>query len=122
MSKPVLLNNCKGRQHSHLFGPKAFYDLNTYGTQAKKATDLHVGTICIVAQKPDDENMVRLDRYSFEAERLMTDLESGEDVRVMFGELLDSETLPKAEAASHDIYSRIFTVNGHFKQVSVIEG
>ena len=54
-------------------------------------------------------------------ERLMTDPESGDDVRVMFGELLDSETLPKDKAASHDLYSGLFTVNGDFKQVSVVE-
>ena len=120
MISHVLLNNCKGRPHSELFGAKAFYDLNNHGIQAKKATDLRVGTICIVAQKPDNQNMVQLDRYSFEIERLMTDPETGDDVRVMFGELLDSETLRKDKAASHDLYSGLFTVNGDFKRVSVV--
>lgn len=121
MTSPFLLNNCKGRPHSQLFGPKAFYDLNTFGIQSKKATGLCVGTICIVAQKPNGENMVRFDRYSFEKESIMTDPNSGDEVRVMFGEWLDSETLPKDKAASHDTYSGLFTINGDFKQVSVFE-
>ncbi|QDT16625.1 hypothetical protein [Alienimonas californiensis] len=121
MDKPVLLNNCKGRPHATLFGPKAFYDLNTHGVQTRKATDLRVGRVCIVAQKPDDQDMVQLDRYSFEFERLMADPEFGDDVRVMFGELLDSETLPKDKAASRSLYSALFNVNGDFKQVAVVE-
>ncbi len=122
MDTPVLFNNCNGRSHAELFDQSnAFFDLNTFGVQANKAINLRVGTVCIVAQRPTSVGDVRFDRYSFESERLMTDPESGEDVRVLFGVHLDSETLPKPDAAKHSLYSDLFTVNGDFKQVSVVE-
>ena len=120
MTDVTLFNNCKGRPHSTLFGSGAFFDLNTDGRQAEQATDLRVGSICIVAQQPDDRNRVRFDRCSFTSERIMPDPDSGNDVRVLFGELLDSETLAKADAARHPVYSDLFNVKGHFKQTAVV--
>jgi hypothetical protein len=36
----MLFNNCKRRPHADLFGPTAFYDLDTTGEQADPNTHL----------------------------------------------------------------------------------
>jgi hypothetical protein len=118
---PVLFNNCQARRHSQLYPAGAFYDLNEYGAQANMATDLQSGQHCCVAT-PTENGDIEFAWYRYtRTERLPDPDETGEQVRVLFGEWLGSETLPKAEAVETEPYSGFFNVHGHFKQWSAIQ-
>jgi hypothetical protein len=70
---PILFNNCARRPHSKLYKePKAFYDLNTTGNQAKLATDLKRGQECIVASYDDNRDVI-FKSYSFSRESIRVD-------------------------------------------------
>lgn len=118
----VYFNNCKNRPHEQLFGPGAFYDLNTTGVQASQATDIEVGQPCVVATSADGDG-VTFTWYSFLQERRRR--EQGKDAsrerfRVFYGDNLTAETMTKTAASSHPRYNAFFNVKGHFKQQSTI--
>ena len=113
-------NNCRTRNHAALYPAGAFYDLYRTGQQANMATDLKPRDKCVVAT-PADGGDINFSWFSFTHERVM-DMpdELGTKVRVLFGKLIRSECLLKAEAAGCEPYSVFFNVNGHFKRPSVI--
>jgi hypothetical protein len=120
----MLFNNSRCRPHSQLFGAGAFYDLNQYGRQANMATDLEPGQHCCVATPAEGDDIV-FAWYCFSGERQVQDPAPRPDaptttVRVLFGEWLGSETLPRADAVTTAPYAAFFNVNGHFKRPSVI--
>jgi len=116
----MLFNNCRSRHHAQLFGAGAFYDLNQYGLQANMATDLQPGQHCCVAT-PAENDDIEFAWYCFSHEQPMANPDDPNSiVRVLFGERLGAETLPRAEAIGTGPYSDFFNVNGHFKRPSVI--
>ncbi len=115
----LLLNNCRGREHTRLYGVDAFYDLYTTGYQANMATDLRADQVCVVASKPSIGG-IAFSWYSFEREELMKDDEKI-TCRVFFGPHIRTETLSRAEAVKHGDYSGFFDINGNFKRRSVIK-
>lgn len=117
---PVFFNNCKNRPHADLFGPRAFYDLNRTGEQANMALNLQPGAECVVATRSSDGDDLVFTWFSFSHEETMP-AEDGALVRVLFGDCLRSETLPRSQAIATDPYSAFFNVNGHFKRRSVVE-
>jgi len=114
-------NNCRARNHAALYPAGSFYDLYRVGRQANMATSLRPGDECVVAT-PAKSGDIDFSWFSFTHERVM-DMpdEPGTRVRVLFGKLIHSECLPKAEAAVSEPYSVLFNVNGHFKRPSVIQ-
>jgi hypothetical protein len=117
---PVFFNNCRCRPHTGLFGPSAFYDLNTTGKQAEMATDLKPGEECIVAAY--DDGGVVFKWFSLQRKKLMPDPEEpGTKVRVFYGKMIKSKYLSKAKAAKTKPYSIFFNIDGNFKRPSVIK-
>jgi hypothetical protein len=114
---PVFFNNCEGRDHATLYGPGAFYDLETTGTHAQLAKDLQQGTECVVATQSANKQ-VTFRWFSFFREDVLP-AEDRSPTRVFFGQELRSETMSKAAAAATEAYAAFFDVNGNFKQQSV---
>jgi hypothetical protein len=113
-------NNPKGRDCPTIYGrPDAFYDLGTTGVQAKQAEDIKVGDECIVATV-EGKDRVLFTRVTFSGEELMPD-EHGQRQRVLFGKRGTRETLSKADASRHAVYSKFFDKNGNFKRQSTIQ-
>ncbi len=112
-------NNCHGRNHKLIYGSGAFYDLNTDGRQANQAKNLSVGQQCIVATPGTDSQIVFI-WFSFFHEVIKPD-EFGKPCRVMYGDLIKSNSLLKKDAARDALYSAFFDKNGHFKRQSVIQ-
>jgi hypothetical protein len=115
---PIFCNNCRRRDHIALFGEGAFYDLNREGRQATMATNLRPGDECVVAT-PDGDGDIVFNWFSFSHEAIMRD-DEGDDVRVLFGKWLRSETLSRSDAAGLEPYSVFFNVKRHFKRMSII--
>jgi hypothetical protein len=115
---PHYLNNCKNRDHAKIYGPDAFYDLDTSGRQAEKQFIFRAGDWCVVANEPTS-GIIRFAWYKFTESRLAAD-EKQYQVRVLYGKLEKEESIPKDEAVSHKYYRPFFNKNGHFKQQSVI--
>jgi hypothetical protein len=114
-------NNCHARNHAALYPAGAFYDLYQVGRQANMATDLKSGDECVVAT-PVVGGDIDFSWFSFTHERIMDMPDKpGTKVRVLFGNLIRSECLPKAEAVGSELYLVLFNVNGHFKRPSVIQ-
>jgi hypothetical protein len=87
----VFFNNCRCRKHAELFEDStAFYDLNTFGLQAKMATNLKPGTECIVATYDDDCQVV-FSWHTLLREAVKRDPGDGTKVRVFFGKLIKTE-------------------------------
>jgi hypothetical protein len=85
------------------------------------ATNLEQGQHCCVATPVKGGNIV-FGWFSFSHERIMEMPDKpGTTVRVLFGEWLGSECLPKAEAIVTEPYRDFFNINGHFKRPSAIE-
>ncbi|WP_146204539.1 hypothetical protein [Massilia glaciei] len=101
-----------------MFGPDAFYELDTSGSQAEKQFGFRPGEFCVVASQPSP-GQVRFDWYKFTSFRLDVDDER-KSVRVLLGKFEKEETIPKVEAASHKYYYPFFDKNGNFKQQSVL--
>jgi hypothetical protein len=116
----IYLNNCKGREHVEIYGPGAFFDLDTVGRQSKQALNLPIGQECVVASYSDDGRIV-FDWHALEREVNLRD-NSGTTCRVFFGKLLSSEKLTKSKAACSKRYSAFFNVSGHFKRHSIVLG
>lgn len=117
----MYFNNCGNRKHQEIYGADAFYDLNTVGGQAKMATNLRPGDICIVASYEDKKKtIVKMSWYKFLSDRLADD-NSGTLCRVLCGEFQESEIILKTEAAKDERYSSFFTKAGSFKRPSVTE-
>ncbi len=117
----VFFNNCRGRDHARLFGPTAFYDLNTTGLQAKMATNLTAGQECVVASY-DDIGRVVFNWYVLSKETVEPDPDEPQTkVRVFRGKLLKSEQMSKGKAAKTKPYSVFFNVRGDFKRPSVVK-
>jgi hypothetical protein len=115
----IFLNNCHGDDYAGIYGSGAFYDLNTYGIQATKATNISVGQQCIVAAPARDDQII-FRWFSFLNETVKPD-KSGKPCRVFFGKFIKSDTLLKRDAARDALYSAFFDKNGHFKRQSVIQ-
>ncbi len=115
---PRYLNNCKNRNHSKIYGPDAFYDLDTSGPQAQKQFIFRPGDWCIVASEPTP-GVIRFAWYKFTSSRLAAD-EKQQQVRVLCGAFEKEELVPRAEAPSNKYYAAFFNKKGDFKQVSVI--
>ena len=115
----VYFNNCQRREHERIYGSGAFYDLNTFGSQATKAHNLGVGQQCIVAT-PEKDGMVVFSWYELLRESDMPD-DKGDRYRVFFGKRIKSGTLSKGDAARDGLYSTFFDKNGKFKRPSVIQ-
>ena len=117
-----LLNNCRGRRHSVLYGAaSAFYDLNCTSRQGQAARNIKAGDECVVATREGSAADVHFRWFRFSHEERRPDPNDGVEYRVFFGERMRSETLDKAEATETEPYSDFFNINGHFKQMSVIE-
>lgn len=115
---PHYLNNCKNRDHQKLFGPDAFYDLDTFGLQAQKQFGIRPDEFCVVASQPVS-GQIRFVWYKFSGYRLAID-DIQNNVRVLLGKFEKEETMTKAEAASHKYYRPFFDKNGNFKRQSVL--
>jgi hypothetical protein len=122
-------NNCRGREHSRMYGVGAFYDLGMTGFQAKKAADFGIGDKCVVATR-SQANDGEIEFTWFKCTRVETikqtmlpeEADYGTVNRVFFGKALKTETLSKAAAACHKDYAPFFDRNGNFKRQSAIEG
>src|SRR5262245_56425503 len=95
-------NNCKARDHERLFGPGAFFDLDTTGHQATLATELGTGEQCIVVE-PGPDGALTFDWYTYQRDETMPD-DAGIVCRVLFGDLIKTETRSKADAISDGLY------------------
>lgn len=85
------------------------------------ATDLRPDDECVVAT-PVQDGIMEFTWFSFIYERIMEmPDEPGTEVRAQFGRWLRSERIPNSEGARTDPYSVFFSVNGHFKRLSVIQ-
>lgn len=115
---PHYLNNCANRDHTKIYGPDVFYDLDTSGRQAEKQFIFRPGEWCVVASAPAP-GVIRFAWYKFTSSRLATD-ENQQQVRVLCGTFEKDESMSKTEAASHKYYRPFFNKNGDFKQQSVI--
>jgi len=119
--KRFLFNNCRNRPYAELYPEGVFFDLRQDNRQANMATDLSTGDECIVAT-PVENGDIKFDWFSFTHEKIMdAPDEPRVKVRVLFGEWVRSERLPKSEAARTAPYSLLFNVNGHFKRISAIK-
>lgn len=114
---PTFFNNSSARDHRNIY-PVPFFDLNLSGRQATMAVGLKAGDQCVVAT-PTKSGEVVFQRFAFSHEEVHPD-EKGIRVRVFYGKLIGSATLPKALAAQKEKYSVFFDVNGHFKRASVV--
>ena len=95
-------NNCHARNHAVLYPAGAFYDLYQVGRQANMATNLRPGDECVVATPAEGED-IDFSWFSFTHERVMhMPDEPGTRVWVLFGKLIRSDHLPKAEAAGRE--------------------
>lgn len=113
-----LFNNCRNRSHAVMYGPEAFYDLDTTGHQATLANNLAADEQCIVASVADD-GRIDFDWYRFTRERIRPD-NTGKRCRVFFGDRIRSETRSRHAAMRDGLYSRFFDRLGRFKQRSVL--
>jgi hypothetical protein len=120
-----LFNNCNDRKHPVLYGPNAFFDLETTGYQAKVADRLARELVqeehCIVATL-DMTGDITFDWYRFSRALVKPDPERNVDCHAYYGEHFNTETLSRADAIRHSVYGQFFNVNGHFKRSSVIRG
>lgn len=115
----IYLNNCQNRDHVKIYGPSAFYDLNTTGFQSTLALNLPRGQKCVVATT-GNENQIVFSWFSFLREEVRRD-DRGVPCRVFFGEFIKAEEYSKTEAALNPAYTAFFDINGNFKRHSVIE-
>jgi hypothetical protein len=115
---PHYLNNCVNRDHRHLFGPDAFYDLDTSGSQATKQAGFRPGDYCVVASQPQPD-LVRFAWYKFTGFLLAVD-DKQVSVRVLQGTFEKETSMSKAEAAADKYYRPFFDKNGNFKRQSVL--
>jgi hypothetical protein len=113
-----LFNNCRNRSHAVMYGPGAFYDLDTTGHQATLANNLPADEQCIVASVAAD-GRIDFDWYRFKRERIRPDT-TGKDCRVFFGDPIRSETRSRHAAMRDGLYSKFFDSLGRFKQRSVL--
>jgi hypothetical protein len=113
----VLLNNCHRRNHKALFGPQAFFDLDTKEAHRRQLPGVVRGTECIVAT-PDTDGRIDFSFYSFSCEALMPDGHS--NVRVLFGDFVRTETLTREQARNTPPFSHLFASDGAFKQLSAL--
>jgi hypothetical protein len=118
---PVLMNNCRGRDHVEHFGRGAFFDLFCQGKQAKMGTDIVAGDVCIVATQDEHRRIATFEWFKLSHERNMRD-KKGLRCRVFFGKQLKSKTktMPKKEAAKAPLYGAYFNKRDDFKQMSII--
>lgn len=115
----VYCNNCKGRKHAQLYGKSAFYDLDPI-RDARKATDLRPGQICIVATRTGMGDKIDFGKFSFLREELKKDNE-GQTCRVWFGKFVKSVSMSQRVAARTKAFSEFFAKNGYFKRIVVLE-
>jgi hypothetical protein len=120
-------NNCRGREHSRMYGRGAFYDLGTTGFQATKATDFGVGDKCIVAtRRQGNDRKIEFTRFVCKRVETIKQTMNPQDEdykmlnRVFFRTVVKRETLSKGKAARHKDYSAFFDRNGNFKRQSAI--
>ena len=123
----MYFNNCRKRNHVRLYGNEAFFDLETSGPQAevanRLANELSVGDKCIVVTPEvvaDTSSDVTFRSYRFSRHAVMLDRERNVHCHVYFGKLIKPETMSRAEAIAHPIYSKFFNIKGHFKRLSVM--
>lgn len=112
------LNNCVNRDHRTLFGPDAFFDLDTSGQQAMKQFGFKPGEFCVVASQPEPD-LVKFTWFKFTGTRLAVD-DRKMNVRVLLGTFEKEEAMSKAEAVVHKYYRPFFDKNGNFKRQSVL--
>jgi len=98
----------------------AFFDLETEGHQASQATELSTGDECLVAQKANDANEVRFDRYILKGIHVLKDKYTGSMGRVFCGDHVSFELLPKLQACEHPEYREIFNSLNHFKRTAIV--
>lgn len=119
-------NNCHGRNHVEHYGATAFFDLNTTGRQAKMASNLRKGDMCVVASYDlDCPGNVKFEWFEFHRESLEPDPDDRKrKLRVFHGSRLQVKTkaisMQKSKAARSKQYGRFFNRNGHFKRPSVV--
>ena len=118
-----LFNNCHDLKHTALYGPNAFFDLETTGYQAKVAdrlaNELVPGEHCVVATL-DMTGDITFDWYRFSRALMKPDSERNVNCHTYYGRHFNTETLSRTDAIRHHIYGQFFNVNGHFKRPSVI--
>lgn len=114
----VLLNNCRGRKHQELFGLRAFYDLETKAAHRRQLPGVVRGTECIVAG-PEKDGAIEFGFYTFSCEALMPD--GRDQVRVLFGDFVRSESLTREQARKTHPFSFFFTSRGNFKMLSALQ-
>ena len=116
---PYYLNNCNNRDHVKLFGPDAFYDLYTDGTQQQDwaRAKMRSGDWCVVANEAKP-GLIRFAWYKFKESRFENDGQC--PVRVLYGVFEKEESMSKAEAFANSYYKPFFNKNGHFLQRSII--
>jgi hypothetical protein len=117
---PHYLNNCKNRDHAKLYGPGAFYDLDTTGTQVQAWANARMrpGDWCVVANEPQT-GLIRFAWYKYTESKLDED-ENQWRVRVLCGVFEKEESMSKAAAFANKYYRPFFNKNGHFLQRSII--
>lgn len=120
-------NNCQGLHHETMYGGDAFFDLWKSKKEDGLVAELRPDDTCWVAGYRDQtkagKRVVVLRRFSYTGSRSVPDpSEPKRTVWVLDGKLQKTEMLPKEEAARHPLYSCLFNVRGHFKQVSFVRG
>lgn len=114
----VFLLNNHNRDHKKLFGPDAFYDLDTDKSQANKVHMFHKDDYCVVLDEPR-KGCVVLKWYRFKGFRPAIDEANRKQVRVLFGPFIKQESMTKEQAFQHSTYNKFFKATGDFKQGSV---
>jgi hypothetical protein len=116
---PLLLNNCRGRPHSKIYGPDAFYDVDAAADdQVASVRALAPGDACVVASKSAGSDVV-LVRYKFAKSATERD-DQGDPCVVLYGSFVATETMTKSAAAASAAYQGFFDKNGNFKRRSVL--
>jgi hypothetical protein len=133
----VYLNNVRGYDHEDLFAKHAFYDLNSWGSQASIVAPSK-NDVCVVASyvpsrrgepRSGKDRHVVFKRYIFWQEEPMrasksrgAALPQDRDYRVFFGRSVEPhvEILTKREAAQKKEYAPFFNRNGDFKHFSLL--
>lgn len=120
-ARTPLFNNCAGRDLADVYGRLgAFYDLELVGHQANQATDVTVGTTCLVAQAANAEDEIRFDRYRLKHILVPKDKYTNNMGRVFCGDHESSELVPRLQACEHPEYREIFNSLHHFTRTAVV--
>jgi len=119
----VYMNNLHGRDHEHIYGSGAFFDLDLTGRQAAMLPTIGAGQTCIVAscenKTEGKSGMVVFKTYIFEREAELKSEVDGVSCRVLFGTLDGTVKMSKDIACEDRRFEPFFNKDGNFRRPSV---